>query len=66
MVPTGDFTCVCVCVCPSPSALVVCNRKLQTVCTVNENVRVKSAAWDEGGVLVYTTSNHIKYALPNG
>ena len=48
------------------NALVVCNRKLQTVCTVNENVRVKSAAWDEGGVLVYTTSNHIKYALPNG
>eukprot|EP00731_Ephydatia_muelleri_P009629 Em0005g215a len=48
------------------NALVICNRKLQTVCTVNENVRVKSAAWDEGGVVVYTTSNHIKYALPNG
>lgn len=27
---------------------------------------MKSAAWDENGVLLYTTSNHIKYCLPNG
>jgi coatomer subunit alpha len=33
---------------------------------VHETIRVKSAAWDENGVLVYTTLNHIKYCLPNG
>lgn len=26
----------------------------------------RSGAWDEQGVFVYTTSNHIKYALPSG
>ena len=29
-------------------------------------MRVKSAGWDDSGVLLYTTSNHIKYALHNG
>ena len=33
---------------------------------VHETIRVKSAAWDDTGVLVYTTLNHIKYCLPNG
>ena len=48
------------------TALAVCSRKLQTLCTVNENMRLKSAGWDENGVLIYTTSNHIKYVLSNG
>lgn len=34
--------------------------------TVHETIRVKSAAWDDSGVLLYTTLNHIKYCLPNG
>lgn len=46
--------------------VVVCTRKLESLCSIHENVRVKSAAWDENGVLIYTTSNHIKYALHNG
>lgn len=33
---------------------------------VHETIRVKSAAWDDAGVLVYTTLTHIKYCLPNG
>lgn len=44
----------------------ICNRKLECLCTVHENIRVKSGAWEENGVFVYTTSNHIKYALTNG
>ncbi|XP_069119880.1 coatomer subunit alpha-like isoform X1 [Argopecten irradians] len=44
----------------------ICNRKLENLCTIHENIRVKSGAWDESGVFVYTTSNHIKYALTNG
>ena len=44
----------------------ICNRKLECLCTIHENIRVKSGAWEENGVFVYTTSNHIKYALING
>ncbi|CAG0894770.1 unnamed protein product, partial [Cyprideis torosa] len=47
-------------------ALALCTRKLDTLTTINETARVKSGAWDESGVFVYTTANHIKYAMPNG
>ncbi|XP_076090931.1 coatomer subunit alpha-like isoform X1 [Mytilus galloprovincialis] len=50
----------------SKHVISVCNRKLENLCTIHENIRVKSGAWDESGVFVYTTSNHIKYALTNG
>lgn len=33
---------------------------------VHETIRVKSAVWDENGVLLFTTLNHLKYCLPNG
>ncbi len=29
-------------------------------------LRVKSGTWDDNGVFIYTTSNHIKYAITNG
>ena len=48
------------------AAIAVCTRKLDSLCTVHENVRVKSGAWDENSVFIYTTSNHIKYTLING
>uniref|UniRef100_A0A1B6DMQ1 Coatomer subunit alpha n=1 Tax=Clastoptera arizonana TaxID=38151 RepID=A0A1B6DMQ1_9HEMI len=44
----------------------ICNRKMETLCSIHENTRVKSGAWDESGVFIYTTSNHIKYAIING
>ena len=50
----------------SKHAIVIANKKLGHACTVHETIRVKSGAWDEHGVFVYTTLNHIKYALPNG
>ncbi|XP_041377788.1 coatomer subunit alpha-like [Gigantopelta aegis] len=50
----------------SKHVISVCNRKLENLCTIHENIRVKSGSWDESGVFVYTTSNHIKYALTNG
>ncbi|XP_032833195.1 coatomer subunit alpha [Petromyzon marinus] len=46
--------------------IMICNRKLESLCSVHENIRVKSGAWDESGVFIYTTSNHIKYTLTNG
>lgn len=50
----------------SKHTIMVCNRKLERLCSLTETSRVKSAAWDDSGVLIYTTSNHIKYALTNG
>jgi len=46
--------------------IVLASRRLEHLATVHETIRVKSAAWDESGVLVYSTLNHIKYCLPNG
>lgn len=46
--------------------ILVCNRKMERLCSLTETSRVKSGAWDDNGVLIYTTSNHIKYALTNG
>ncbi|XP_046405576.1 coatomer subunit alpha [Ischnura elegans] len=44
----------------------ICNRQLTSLCSIHENTRVKSGAWDDSGVFIYTTSNHIKYAISNG
>lgn len=46
--------------------LYIVDRKLNTLCTQQESTRVKSGAWDEDGVFLYTTTNHIKYALTSG
>lgn len=50
----------------SKHAIVVADKKLGAAATVHETIRVKSAAWDDSGVLIYTTLNHLKYCLPNG
>lgn len=44
----------------------ICSRRLESLCSIHENTRVKSGAWDDSGVFIYTTSNHIKYAISNG
>uniref|UniRef100_T1J5P8 Coatomer subunit alpha n=1 Tax=Strigamia maritima TaxID=126957 RepID=T1J5P8_STRMM len=46
--------------------LLLCNRKLELLCSIHETARMKSGAWDESGVFIFTTSNHIKYAITNG
>ena len=33
---------------------------------LHETIRIKSGIWDDTGVFVYTTLNHLKYALPGG
>jgi coatomer protein complex subunit alpha (xenin) len=50
----------------SKHQVTICTKKLEVLCSVHENTRVKSGTWDDSGVLVYTTSNHIKYAITNG
>lgn len=50
----------------SKHSIVIANKKLVHQCTLHETIRVKSGAWDDHGVFIYTTLNHIKYCLPNG
>lgn len=50
----------------SKHAIVIASKKLVHRCTLHETIRVKSGAWDDNGVFIYTTLNHIKYCLPNG
>ncbi|XP_031494258.1 coatomer subunit alpha-1-like [Nymphaea colorata] len=50
----------------SKHAIIIANKRLVHRCTLHETIRVKSGAWDDNGVFIYTTLNHIKYCLPNG
>ncbi|EEP82726.1 coatomer alpha subunit [Uncinocarpus reesii 1704] len=46
--------------------VVIATKKLEHVSTLHETIRIKSACWDDSGVLLYSTLNHIKYSLLNG
>ncbi|KAJ4960831.1 hypothetical protein NE237_020741 [Protea cynaroides] len=50
----------------SKHAIVIATKKLMHQCTVHETICIKSGAWDDNGVFIYTTLNHMKYCLPNG
>ncbi|KAF1942447.1 Coatomer, alpha subunit [Clathrospora elynae] len=44
----------------------IATKNLEQVSTLHETIRIKSACWDDAGVLLYSTLNHIKYSLMNG
>lgn len=44
----------------------IVTKTLEEVSTLHETIRIKSATWDDSGVLLYSTLNHIKYSLLNG
>ncbi|KAL9126600.1 MAG: hypothetical protein Q9217_004374 [Psora testacea] len=44
----------------------IVTKSLEQVSTLHETIRIKSAAWDDAGILLYSTLNHIKYTLLNG
>jgi coatomer protein complex subunit alpha (xenin) len=44
----------------------IVSKSLEQISTLHETIRIKSAAWDDAGVLLYSTLNHIKYTLLNG
>jgi coatomer protein complex subunit alpha (xenin) len=53
--------------------VVIADRQLEQLCSISDNVRIKSGAWDvspTGGtanqMFIYTTLNHVKYVLPSG
>lgn len=44
----------------------IVTKTLEQVSTLHETIRIKSATWDDAGILLYSTLNHIKYTLLNG
>lgn len=50
----------------SKHTITIVNKKLEIITSMHETIRIKSAAWEETGVLFYSTLNHIKYTLLNG
>ncbi|KAI8815074.1 coatomer WD associated region-domain-containing protein [Cladochytrium replicatum] len=47
-------------------SIVIANKKLEQLCLIHEQIRVKSGVWDESGVFLYSTLNHVKYTLWQG
>ncbi|KAG2172138.1 hypothetical protein INT44_006607 [Umbelopsis vinacea] len=50
----------------SKHTITIADKDLQQKCLIHETIRIKSGTWDDAGVFVYCTLNHIKYALPQG
>ena len=51
----------------SKHQVVLANKQLEQLTTISETVRVKGGCWDTNQpIFIYTTLNHVKYALPNG
>ncbi|TID22465.1 Coatomer alpha subunit [Venturia nashicola] len=46
--------------------ITIVSKHLQQISTLHETIRIKSACWDDAGILIYSTLNHIKYSLMNG
>ncbi|CAG8819946.1 19700_t:CDS:10, partial [Gigaspora margarita] len=46
--------------------ITIANKTLEESCLIHETIRIKSGAWDDAGIFVYSTLNHIKYALSQG
>jgi coatomer subunit alpha len=53
--------------------IVMADKQLAQLCSISDNVRIKSGAWDvspTGGtsseLFIYTTLHHVKYCLPSG
>lgn len=50
----------------SKHTITIANKNFSQSSLIHETIRIKSGAWDDSGVLIYSTLNHIKYCLPQG
>ena len=48
------------------AAITIANKTFTQSTLIHETIRIKSGAWDDAGVFVYSTLNHVKYCLPQG
>jgi coatomer subunit alpha len=46
--------------------IAITNRTFSESSLIHETIRIKSGAWDESGVFIYSTLNHVKYCLASG
>ncbi|PHH54702.1 putative coatomer subunit alpha [Ceratocystis fimbriata CBS 114723] len=46
--------------------ITILSKSLEHLSGLHETIRIKSACWDDTGVLLYSTLNHVKYTLLNG
>ena len=47
-------------------SIVIASKKLEQLCNIHETIRLKGGVWDDSDVFIYSTLNHIKFALPQG
>ena len=47
-------------------AITIANKTFSQHTLIHETIRIKSGAWDDTGVFIYSTLNHIKYCLAQG
>ncbi|KAF9585928.1 hypothetical protein BGW38_010979 [Lunasporangiospora selenospora] len=50
----------------SKHTITIATKSLEQTCLIHETIRIKSATWDDSGILIYSTLNHIKYTLTQG
>jgi coatomer protein complex subunit alpha (xenin) len=50
----------------SKHTITIVDKELKQISQIHETIRIKSGIWDDCGVFLYCTLNHIKYALPEG
>jgi hypothetical protein len=48
------------------AAITIANKNFSQHSLVHETIRIKSGAWDDAGVFIYSTLNHVKYCLAQG
>ncbi|KAF9467884.1 coatomer subunit alpha-2 [Collybia nuda] len=50
----------------SKHTITIANKTFSTHSLIHETIRIKSGAWDDAGVFIYSTLNHVKYCLSQG
>lgn len=50
----------------SKHTITIASKNFAANTLIHETIRIKSGAWDDAGVFVYSTLNHVKYCLPQG
>jgi coatomer protein complex subunit alpha (xenin) len=50
----------------SKHTITIANKNFSQNSLIHETIRIKSGAWDDAGVFIYSTLNHIKYCLSQG
>ncbi|KAK0238015.1 coatomer WD associated region-domain-containing protein [Armillaria nabsnona] len=50
----------------SKHTITISNRNFTQSSLIHETIRIKSGAWDDSGVFIYSTLNHVKYCLYQG